>query len=718
MSGSTFSAHWYRAAKLRPRLHGHISINRQQYRGLIWYVLEDGSTDRHHRFNSAAYQFIGLLDGQRSVDEIFTQLERQLGDFSPSQDEIIQLLSTLYTADLLQADIKVDTEELFERQANQQNSRFKQRLANPVSLKIPLWDPDDFLNKHFNKVRWLFSGWVALAWIVLIGIASIQTAQHWQQISQHFSLNTLSPYNLILLFLLYPPIKIVHELGHAFAAKLEGGEVHEMGVNFMLFVPIPYVNVSTSVRFRSKYKRMLVSAAGILVESFLAALGLLLFLAAEPGIIQSIGFNVFMIGGISSLFFNGNPLLKYDAYYILSDAAAIPNLYQRASHYWRYLLQRYLLGLKDANSPVYAAGEAYWFVTYGLLSLVYRLAVVCFIIVIVSEKVLIAGVLLGIWLLGQQFVIPLLKALYFVINLARNSCIGEQRYRLLTATIGVTVLLVGVIGFVPLPSYTLTQGVLWQPDEAQLVAPENGFLSKPLVSHQQHVNAGDPILQLDDPFLPFELRLAASRVKELQSKYRAKRTSNLVAAGIIKEELRISQSQLQHTLNKINTMTVTTAKSGRVVLPQADDLAGRYVHKGELLGYLVDGQMTTVRMVVKQAHIGQLRQRIDSIEVKFASHPGRTFTASILRQAPEAVNQLPSAALSTAGGGPFITDPSAEDGRVISENVFLVDLTLAGTDNTIALGTRAYIRIDHGGEALVTQLYRRFRQVFLRQFNV
>ncbi|MCZ6471613.1 MAG: hypothetical protein O6649_09710, partial [Gammaproteobacteria bacterium] len=297
MDDGLLSPHWYRVAKLQPKLHSHIEIHRHDYRGLIWYLLEDTTTGRNHRFNPAAYQFIGLLDGNRSVQEIFDQLEEQLDDYAPGQEEIIKLLGQLHAADLIQTEALIDTEELFERQVQQKNAKLKQRFSNPVAQKVPLWDPEEFLNNHFNKVRWLFSSWVAVVWLLLIGYTLLQVSLHWSQIGQHFSINALSPYNLIILFLLYPPIKFLHELGHAFSAKLEGGEVHEMGINFLMFMPIPYVNVSTSAHFRNKYKRMLVSAAGILVESFLAALGLLLFLATEPGLIQDIGFNIFIIGG-------------------------------------------------------------------------------------------------------------------------------------------------------------------------------------------------------------------------------------------------------------------------------------------------------------------------------------------------------------------------------------------------------------------------------------
>lgn len=715
MSNSQISPHWYRVAKLKPRLHSYVEIHRHDYRGLIWYMLENTTTGRNHRFNPAAYQFIGQLDGQHSVEAIYDQICEQLDDYAPGQEDIIQLLGQLYAADLIQTDVLINAEELFDRQAQRKQARIKQRFMNPVAQKVPLWDPEEFLNRHFNKVRWLFSYWMGLVWLVVVIYGLLQAAQHWAQISEHFSINALSPYNLLLMFLVYPAVKILHELGHAFSAKLEGGEVHEMGINFLLFMPVPYVNVSTATHFRSKYKRMLVSAAGILVESFLAVLGLLLFLAAEPGVIQDIGFNIFLIGGISSLFFNGNPLLKYDGYYILSDALGIPNLYQRSAQYWRFFFQRYLFGLKQVSSPASAPGETFWFISYSISSFLYRLALLWFIFVMVTEKFFLLGLILSGWLLMLQIVLPLAKALSFIIS---SPGLKLKRGRALISTSSVIALLVGVIGYMPIPSYTLTEGVVWQPDEALLKAKHDGFVQALPVSSEQRVEAGTTVIRLDDPFLDTEAKIARARIKELQSEYRAKRVNNSFEAGLAKEELKVAESELSHIFDKQESMTILAFKSGTVFIPQADDLPGRFVQQGELLGYILDQNPETIRMAVTQDHIGQLRQNIENIRVRFASDRDREFSATIIRQAPEATNQLPSATLSTLGGGKFIVKADSPTELLTQQKVFIVDLKFDAQQVSIPLGTRAYVRIDHGGESLATQLLRRVRQVFLRQFNV
>jgi putative peptide zinc metalloprotease protein len=716
MNDGFYSPNWYRVAKLQPKIHPHVKIHRHEYRGLIWYLLEDTTTERNHRFNPAAYQFIGLLDGVRSVEDIYTSISEQLGDFVPGQEDIVQLLGQLHAAELINTDVMANTEELFARQTSQKQQRLQQYFSNPLALKIPLWDPDNFLNKHFTKVQWLFTIWVAMGWMLLMSYALIEAVQHWPQINQHFVINTLAPNNLLLIVLLYPLIKILHELGHAFSAKLEGGEVHEMGVNFMLFMPIPYVNVSTATHFRNKYKRILVSVAGILVESFLAALGLLLFLLTEPGLVQDIGFNMFVIGGVSSLFFNGNPLLKFDAYYILADLLAIPNLYQRASQYWCYLLQRYLLRIPSAVSSAYSSGENLWLAAYGFFSQVYKLAVLWFIVTFVSSLSFYAGIALAVWLVGLQLGLPLWKALRFVISSPR---LGKNRGQVWSISAGIVGLLIAVLGFVPVPSYTLTEGVVWQADDAQLIAAEEGFAATPLVTNNQLIEAGTAVLRLDDPFLDSQTRSALAKLRELQSQYRANRINDYVQAGIIKEEVRIAELELKYLLEKDQNLWVKAAKTGRVLLPEADDLPGQLIRKGDLLGYVIEeNQAPTIRMAVTQDNIGQLRNRIVDISVRFVSEPENIYAAALIRQTPKAINQLPSAALSIRGGGKFIVDPSSNNDRIITEKVFLVDVELTTKNKHVPLGTRAYIRINHGGEPIASQWYRRIRQAFLRQLNV
>ena len=716
MTGSLYSPHWYRVAKLKPKLFSHIEVHRHDYRGLIWYIMEDTSSGRNHRFNPAAYQLIGLLDGQRSVQEISDLLNKQLGDFAPGQEEIIQLMGQLYSADLIQTNALVNIEELFDRHAKFKDSKFKQRFINPLSQKVPLWDPEVFLDKYQSKVAWLFSRWMAAIWLLVVAFSTLQAVTHWTKITDYFDVNAVAPNNLLMMFLLYPPIKIFHELGHAFVTKLKGGEVHEMGINFMMFMPVPYVNVSSSGHFRNKYDRMLVSAAGILIETFLAALGLLLFLNTEPGFVQQIGFTMLLIGGVSSLFFNGNPLLKYDGYYILADMLGIPNLFQRSMQYWRYFFQRHLIGITLISSPASAPNETAWFIVYSIASLLYRLSILWFICIYVTEKFFTAGVLLAFWLVGAQIISPVCKAISFVLT---SPVLGKKRSQAVIKSFIVGLAVLALFGFMPFPSYTLAEGIVWLPDEAQIKAEQDGFIDELKVHSHQYVERGDVVLVMSDDTLKSKARIARAKLTELQSQYRAERESDLVKAGILKQEFRVAQAELENINAKLQALVIKSAKQGYVLLPEIDDLPGRFVHHGESIGYVVNNnESPTIRMAVLQENIGQLRESIADIKVRLISAPGREYAATMIRQTPEATHKVPSATLTTLGGGKIAVDPNNKKELLALQKIFLVDLRFNPTKKDIPIGTRAFVRINHGGEPLSVQWFRRIRQAFLRHFNV
>jgi len=262
MSEALFSPHWYRVANVKPVLKNHVQIHRHEYRGLIWYIyflrskippcihnnqftfsmlqnsksvffsvnsiFADKVTGKNHRFSAKAYQIVGLMDGKRNIDQIWNQVADYLGDYAPTQNEVIQLLGQLYAADLLQSSQIPDIEELYQRHQQQGAQKLKQKFHNPLVQKFSLWDPDNFLQQYLPLIRKIYCWPVAFIVFAMILTGVVSAAMHWQTIIGHVSENSMSPYNLVMMIVLYPVIKILHELGHAFTTKIEGGEVHEM----------------------------------------------------------------------------------------------------------------------------------------------------------------------------------------------------------------------------------------------------------------------------------------------------------------------------------------------------------------------------------------------------------------------------------------------------------------------------------------------------------
>lgn len=715
MNESLFSPYWYRVKTLTPQLRKHVEVHRHDYRGLIWFILEDKSSGRHHRFNNTAFRIIGFLDGKRTINEVWELANEQLGDFAPTQPEMIELLSQLHKADLLSLNIAVDTDELFQRQEDHKSFNIKQSLMNPISQKFPLWDPEDFLERNLVKVRWLFNWLTATVWLSIVVLAVLLASMNWQAISYHFQLNSLSPNNLIILFVIYPIVKFIHELGHAFTAKMEGAEVHEMGIIFVLFFPIPYVNVSSVTNCRNKYKRILVSTAGIIVELFIAASALFVWVATEPGVLNDIAYNIMIIGGVSSIFFNGNPLLKYDGYYILADMIDIPNLFQRSTKYLQYICHKFIFGAKNITNPAHTTGESIWFVFYGITSFLYRIGILWVIIVYITKKYLLIGIILAIWMILSQFIMPFLSLLNFI---ATNSSLRARKIRVISCLGVVISILLSIIFMFPFPSYTMSEGVVWLPENSQLKAESSGFSGSLLINLNGRIKKGITVVQLEDSFVDTKVKIQEAKLSELEANYRAEKFKDLVKAQITKEKITAVESELELAKKEMDSMLIKTKTHGHLLIPDADDLAGKYIKKGDMVGYVLDNSLPIVRTLVTQKDIGKLRAGITSIQVRLSNQISSILPAKLVREIPEATNYLPSAALSSIAGGTMIVDPNRKDELITLEKFFLVDVEFKPTEPNLFIGTRAYVKFYHGHEVLARQWIRVIRQIFLRSFYV
>ena len=416
MEQSYFSASWYRVAELRLRLRDHVRLHRTIYRGQVWYVLQDRTSGRFHRFTPETYFVISLMDGGHTVQDIWDLTCEQLQEKALTQDEIIRLLAQLHQADVLSGDVPPDIEELAERGKKQRKRMMMMNFMNPLAIRLGIVDPNEFLNATNYLVRPIFSWFGALVFIAIVGYAAILVGMNWSVLTSNVADRVLTTQNIILLLLAYPCIKTVHELGHAFAVKRWGGDVHEIGIMMLVFMPVPYVDASDSIAFHSKWQRALVGGAGILVEILLAAIAMIVWVNAEEGLVRAFAFNVMLIGGVSTVLFNGNPLLKYDGYYVLGDLLEIPNLATRSNRYIGYLVQKYAFDMDWVQSPVTAPGEAKWMFSYAIVAFIYRIFLSASIVVFVSKKFFIIGTIIAIWAIILMVGVPLGKALWFLLT--------------------------------------------------------------------------------------------------------------------------------------------------------------------------------------------------------------------------------------------------------------------------------------------------------------
>ncbi|HEY5656337.1 MAG TPA: HlyD family efflux transporter periplasmic adaptor subunit [Myxococcota bacterium] len=715
MSDALFSPSWYRVASLKPRIRAHALIHRHAYRDKVWFVLQDQAAGRSHRFSPAAHHFIGLMDGERTVQQLWEATSARLGDSAPTQEEVIRLLGQLHSADALLCDVPPDGMEVFRRFQRHERMKWRQRLWTPLALRFPLIDPDRFLERTLPFVRPLFGWFGLLLWISVVGTGAVLAATHWTDLTKDVVDRILAPQNLLLLWLVYPVVKALHELGHAYATKKWGGEVHEIGIMLLVLTPVPYVDASAAWGFRDKRKRMVVGAAGILTELFLGALALFVWISVEPGAVRSVAYNVMLISGISTLLFNGNPLLRFDGYYVLSDAIEIPNLGTRSNKYLGFLFQRYLCGVKDADCPAESPGERAWMTVYGIAAFLYRIFIMFVIILFIAGKFFVIGVLLAIWAIATQIVTPIGKSISF---LATSPGLRRQRGRVVGTSLLLVLALLGLIFVVPAPSWTRAEGVIWVPEEAQVRAGTEGFVERLLVPADSNVVRGQPLIEARDPFLLTRVALLKAQLRELNAQYDALVLEDRVQAAMVREEMASVAANLERAREREAELILRSPVNGRFVAPNAVDLPGRYVSKGQLVAYVIEPKDLTARVAVGQDDIAQVRQRTRSVEVMLAGWGASPMPAEVRREVPGASRQLPTAALGTAGGGSFAVDPRDSEGVTALGRVFQLELALPPEVRSAYLGARVFVRFDLGYEPVGFQIYRAFRQLLLRQFDV
>ena len=63
-------------------------------------------------------------------------------------------------------------------------------------------------------------------------------------------------------------------------------------------------------------------------------------------------------------------------------------------------------------------------------------------------------------------------------------------------------------------------------------------------------------------------------------------------------------------------------------------------------------------------------------------------------------------------------DPTDQQGTKAFERVFQFDVELTDRYDELFLGSRAFVRFDHGFEPIGFRWYRGLRRVFLKRFNV
>lgn len=703
-------------SRLRPRLRAHAKVHRHRYRGEVWYVLQDVLNDQSLRFTPEAYFLIGQMDGTRSLEEIWRSAGEKFGEDAPTEEDMLQVAGQLEALDLLESEIHQKNPRLIgDKVRSKKKITLLKKLMNPLSIQFSILDPDEYITFILRYIRPYLGYGTAVLYFAVVLPGLFLAMVHWSDLTKNILDRALAIENLLILWMIFPILKIFHELGHAISTKHFGGEVHDTGVMFLIFTPIPYVDASSSAAFPEKWKRFTVSAAGVGIELFIASLALFLWLNIEPGAVKTLMFNVMVISGFSTVLFNANPLMRFDGYYILSDWLEIPNLRSRASAYLSYLFQHHALGAKDLPEPAGTPGERAWFVPFGVASYIYRYVIVSGIVFLLMDRVFVVGLFFALMSAMSVIFVPLYKAVKFLAVDPRISSV-RQRAALVSGSILAVVLI--FLFVIPVPLRTQAEGVVWLPEESVVRAGVEGFVETIHRRSGDKVDKTEPLISIRNQELVIQKEIFASRVRELQVQYNRQLVEDRTYAAVVREELLVAKKQLEEADRKLGALRIRSHLKGRLILPNERNLPGRFVRKGEVLGYIVVSNALEIRTALPQAEIALVREFVKNVHVRFSEFMGKVYRVRVKRIYPKATNELPGRALGVDGGGVFAIDPrSPGEGRSLRK-LFRIDLEVPPELKLLRLGGRVYVRFDHGLEPLAFRLYRNIRQLFLGRFNV
>src|SRR5262245_56296802 len=470
-----------------------LGINEAKYEGRTYYVVKDPVSLRYYRFKEQEHYLLQLMDGKHTLDQAQKDFEKRFRPDRLTLEDLEQFGQQLLQAGLVQNDSPQSGKQLFDQRKKRRRMELLATFTNILYIKLPIFDPDRLLTRMLPWLRWMFTTWFLLCSVgfCLAAVFLVMTKfdvfySKLPSYHEFFSFKTV-----VYLWAALGVVKVIHEFGHGLSCKAFGGEVHEMGFLFLVFSPAMYCNVSDAWIMPNKWHRIIIGGAGIYVELMIAALATFVWWNTPNEVfLNNMCLSLMLVCSVSTVLFNGNPLMRYDGYYVLADWLEIPNLRDRSNRYLQRLVMEHCLGIEVQPEPYMELWRRILFVTYAVVSWVYRWVITFVILYFMATflrpyKLEIISTLLAAFSLGSMLGWPLFRLIKNVHKRGRLPDMKTPR-----VVISASVIAVLILGFfvVPLP-VTRVRGpglVRYRPDENVPV-----HIEMPGILKQVHVVEGE-----------------------------------------------------------------------------------------------------------------------------------------------------------------------------------------------------------------------------------
>ncbi len=732
------------ARPLAMRMRPDLEVRRQWFQGRVFWVVKEPVGLCYFRFHEEEYAILTMLDGRTSLEEIRERFEARFRPQTITLDEIHRFVGVLHQGGLVLSHAPGQGTALYRQSAERRRGRRLAAAANLLAIRFRGFDPEPLLERLYPLARWVFSPWSMAAAALLALFAAGLVTVHFDEFQsrlpefrQFFSVR-----NAFLLAAVLAAMKVLHELGHGLACKHHGGECHEMGFMLLVLTPCLYCNVSDSWLLASKWRRAAIAAAGIYVEVAIASLATLVWWNTAPGVLNSLCLNAMFIGSVSTVLLNGNPLLRYDGYYILSDLMEVPNLRQKADAVLRRALGAWLLGIRPPRDPFLPERKRGAFLVYAVASTVYRwvvLAAILFFLQKVFEpaRLEIVGQALAAATLAGLVGVPLVRVARFFYVPGRLEKVNRFRAGVGLAALGL--LAAGVL-LVKYPHYVVCTLEVQPRDASAVYVEVPGSLAAVAVQPGQAVSRGQLLAELDSP----EARLAVAQLEGLRDQYRLKlqnakwqRHRDPRAGGGVREleeALRTVEDQLARRSEDLKRLRLTAPAAGVVLpppwSPPRDESDGRLapwsgtpleprnlgslLEPGTLFCQVGDPARMEAVLVIDQADVELVREG-QEVDLLVDAIPHRTIARRVEdgHAAPLTVAEIAQSdlkisprRLSTKAGGELATRTDSGGLERPISAAYQARVPLDNPEGVLRTGLRGTARIRTADQTLGERLWR------------
>lgn len=684
--------------KLSLRVRPDLTVRQQRYLGEAFWVVKEPVGLNYFRFHEEEFAILQMLDGQISLEEIKEQFEQEFAPQKITYQDLQQFIGMLHRSGLVISESAGQGRQLRKRRDEKKRKELLGKMSNIFAIRFRGIDPERFLNWTYPMVKWMFHPAVVFFCLALAVTALLLVVIQFDIFRSR--LPTFHEFfgrgNWLYLAITMGVVKVLHELGHGFSCKHFGGECHEIGVMILVFTPCLYCNVSDSWMLPSKYRRAMIGASGMYVEMILASIATFLWWFSDPTtLINQLSLSVMFICSVSTLVFNGNPLLRFDGYYILMDLAEIPNLRQKSTEVLKRFMVHLCLGLEQPENPFLPESNRFLFGLYTVAAVVYRWVVVFSIVwflnmVLEPYGLKVLGQLLAAVGFFGLVVQPLYRLGKFFYTPGRMHKV--KRLNLITS-IAVVGAVLGLVIFLPLP-YSINCAFQVAPrDAAPVYVDVRGQVEAIHVENGAVVQTGDSLLTLRNHDLELavidlqgELTVARERLRGLERRSHVDDTAGMQIQQAREIEATI-EKQLREKEEELSRLNIVAPVDG-IVLPvetkQLPNEEGRLpqwsgspldlknlnatYQPGELICRVGDPQSLEAELVVDQADIDLLDQAMAGgaqpvAVLQFDAFPGRSLTSRVVDVARDEIRAM-SPTLSSRAGGDVSTQQDRGSGQL------------------------------------------------------